>query len=342
MISNDSLDWIRKMPKVELHLHLDGTLEPELLWKIANRNNISLGHNSIEEIRDSFNFHSLSQFIDIFTKGMSVLIHEIDFYELTMSYMERAHENCIRHVEPFLDIQGHLCRNISMDVIMSGVTRALKDAKTKFGISSLLIINFVRDMSAENAMEVFEKCMAHKDSITAFGISSCELHNPPAKFKDIFVKANKEGFRLTAHAGEEGPPGYITEAIEILKVQRIDHGVRCLESEQVIGMLKQTRIPLTVCPLSNIALKVFPSLKEFPIHQLISHGLLITINSDDPAYFGGYLNKNFIDLFEISGVSKKDIFQLGRNGITASFLKDEEKMKLYEEFDNYIKIHDTK
>lgn len=324
---------IKMLPKAELHLHIEGTLEPELLLTLAERNKITLPHTTVESLRKAYHFENLQSFLDIYYLGMRVLIKEQDFYDLTWAYLERAKQNNIRHAEIFFDPQAHTERGIAFSTIMAGIHKALLDGKQKLNISSKLILCFLRDLSAELALSVLQQALPFKDFIDAVGLDSAEVNNPPSKFLKVFEEARKQGFKTVAHAGEEGPPDYIRQALDLLKVSRIDHGVRCLEDEALVTRLVKEQIPLTVCPLSNVKLRVFKDMKHHPLKKMLNKGLCVTVNSDDPAYFGGYINDNFIAAHTALNFSKEEIYQLAKNSFLASFLNESEKQLYLSELD---------
>ncbi len=319
---------IAKLPKAELHLHIEGTLEPELMLKLAERNHIQLKFNSIEEIKAAYNFSNLQDFLDIYYAGASVLITEQDFYDLTWEYLLKANADNIVHCEIFFDPQTHTDRGIAFDTVVNGINRALKDAEAQFGISSKLIMCFLRHLDQEAAMHVFEEALRHKDKIAAVGLDSSEQGNPPAKFQQVYEKAIENGFLTVAHAGEEGPATYVKEALDLLHVSRIDHGNHCLDDEALVGELVSRQVPLTVCPLSNLKLKVITDMKLHPLRTMLKKGLLVMLNSDDPAYFGGYLNDNYLAVAEALELTREDVVQLARNSIQASFLEQTQKERI--------------
>ena len=329
---------IKIIPKAELHLHIEGTLEPELLFKIANRNKIKLKHNSIEDLKSAYDFHNLQSFLDIYYEGADVLIHEEDFYDMTWAYLKKCKEENILHTEIFFDPQTHIERNVSFSTIVNGIDQALQDGKKQLDISSYLIMCFLRHLSAESAMDILEQSLPFKDKIIAIGLDSSEIGNPPSKFKEVFKKAMSYGYLTVAHAGEEGPPEYIWEALDVLKIFRIDHGICCLEDKLLVKELVKRQIPLTVCPLSNIKLKVFNELKEHNLKALLNAGLIATVNSDDPAYFGGYINENFIQTQKALNLTIGDIYTLAKNSFNASFLSKEEKNFFIEKLETKISM----
>ncbi len=330
------LEFIANLPKAELHLHIEGSLEPELMFEIAQRNGIKLPFATAEEVRSAYEFNNLQSFLDIYYQGASVLQKEQDFYDMTWAYLQRCGQENIIHTEVFFDPQTHTDRGIGFDVVIDGITRALKDGAEKLNISSQLILCFLRHLSAEAAMNTLDDALPYKDFIVAVGLDSAELGHPPKKFQAVFERALAEGFLTVAHAGEEGPPDYIWQALDLLKVQRIDHGVRCSEDAQLMQHLIEQRIPLTVCPLSNTKLRVFDTMQDHNILNLLERGLNVTVNSDDPAYFGGYLNANFMALHEALDMTRKQAVMLARNSFAASFVGDAEKQVLIERLDCYV------
>jgi len=322
------IDYIKRIPKAELHLHIEGTFEPELMFEIAKRNGIEINFNSIEELKAAYNFNNLQEFLDIYYAGAKVLITEQDFYDLTWAYLEKANDNNVIHTEIMFDPQTHTDRGIAFDTVINGIYSALKDAKREFGITSKLIMSFLRHLPQDSAFETFDNYYRHKEKISIIGLDSSELGNPPNKFKEIYEKALSEGLQLTAHAGEEGPPEYVWEALDILKVNRIDHGNRSLEDEKLVQRLVNEQIVLTVCPLSNLKLKVVDDLKNHPLRTMMNKGMNVTVNSDDPAYFGGYINQNFIKITNALGLSEQDIYELVKNSIESSFADKKRKLEM--------------
>ncbi len=325
--------FIRLVPKAELHLHIEGTLEPELMFTLAKRNKVKLRFEGVEEVRRAYQFSDLQSFLDIYYEGARVLLKEKDFYDLTWAYLERAVEDGVRHAEVFFDPQTHSARGVPFEAIVAGIHGALNAALPRLGISSRLIMCFLRHLSAEEAMKTLDESLAFKGWIDGVGLDSSEVSHPPAKFADVFSRARARGLRLVAHAGEEGPPEYIREALDVLHVSRIDHGVRCLEDSALVERLAKDRIPLTVCPLSNIKLRVFDSMRDHPLKTLLARGLCVCVNSDDPAYFGGYLADNFTALNKALGLSLDEVAGLARNSFEASFLEREKKERMYSEID---------
>ena len=328
-------NFIEGIPKAELHLHIEGTFEPELMFEIAHRNNIPINYQSVDELKKAYNFNNLQEFLDIYYAGASVLIHEQDFYDLTWAYLTKVHEQNLVHTEIFFDPQTHTDHGISFDTVIQGIHNALIDGKDKLGISSQLIMCFLRHLVEASAFETLEQALPYKNWIAGVGLDSSELGHPPSKFERVFSKAMDEGFITLAHAGEEGPAEYVWEAINLLKVSRIDHGNRSLDDDQLIKYIAEKQIPLTVCPLSNLELKVVEDLKDHPLLQLMEAGVMVTINSDDPAYFDGYMNENYIQISAALNFSKKQIAQLAKNSFKASFLPDKKKEKLISQVENY-------
>ena len=319
------------MPKAELHLHIEGSIEPELMFKLAKRNKVAIPFKSVDEVKLAYNFQNLQSFLDIYYRGANVMIEKKDFFDLTWSYMLKCKENNIVHTEIFFDPQTHTTRGVKFDLVINNIHDALVKAKNELGISSKIIMCFLRHLDEESAFKTLDQALAHKDKIIGVGLDSSELGNLPSKFERVFRKAIEEGFLTVAHAGEEGPPQYIWEALDFLKVKRIDHGVRCLEDEKLTKKLRDEQIPLTVCPLSNIRLCVFKKLEDHNLKKMLDKGLLVMVNSDDPAYFGGYLNTNLIKCQEALNLSKEDIKKLAINSFKSSFLSKGEKKKWIDE-----------
>jgi adenosine deaminase len=333
----DLTTLIQNIPKAELHLHIEGTLEPELMMKLAQRNGVEIPFASVAEIRSAYEFSDLQSFLDIYYAGARVLLQEQDFYDLTWAYLERAANDNVRHTEIFFDPQTHTERGIKFDTVLNGICGALQDGESRLGITFELIMCFLRHLSAADAMAILEEAIPHKNRIRAVGLDSSEVGHPPSKFVDVFDRAREEGFLTVAHAGEEGPPEYIWEALDLLKVQRIDHGVRSLEDPKLVTRLANEQVPLTVCPLSNVKLRVFETLEEHNLKRLLDAGLCATINSDDPAYFGGYIGENFLQTQAALNLSADDIQMLARNSFTASFLNDKETGQHLETIDRIIR-----
>lgn len=318
-------EFIAGLPKAELHLHIGGTFEPELMIAVASRNGKQLAYDSIEELKAAYRFNNLQEFLDLFHMGTSVLMKEQDYYDMTWAYMERVHADQVKHTEIFFDAQTHTERGISFDTVINGIKHALSDAESEFGITSCLIPSFLRHLGEEQAFVMFREAMQYRDWITAFGLASSELGHPPSKFKRVFDAVRAEGFPTLAHAGEEGPADYIWEALELLEIDRLDHGNRSIEDESLIEEIKKRDIALTLCPLSNLELKVIHDIKDHPVKVMMEKGLKVTVNSDDPAYFGGYINANFEAVAEAVDLSKDQLVELAVNSFQYSFLPEAEK-----------------
>ncbi|WP_168389879.1 adenosine deaminase [Acinetobacter indicus] len=321
----NQLELIRALPKAELHVHIEGTFEPELMFAIAQRNNIAIPYQSVEEVKEAYNFHNLQSFLDIYYAGANVLVHEQDFYDLAWAYFEKCAEDQVVHTEMFFDPQTHTDRGIAFATVINGLQRACNDAQSKLGISSRLIMCFLRHLSEEAAFATLEQALPYKEQIIAVGLDSSEVGHPPAKFARVFAKAREYGFLVVAHAGEEGPPKYIWEALDLLKVNRIDHGVRSEEDPALMQRLIQDEMPLTVCPLSNLKLCVVQDMQQHNIRRLLQQGVKVTVNSDDPSYFGGYMNDNFIAITEALDLTADELKQLAINSFEASFLPAAQK-----------------
>lgn len=317
-------EFIRLIPKAELHVHIEGTLEPSLIFKIAKRNQIPLCYKSVSDLKRVYNFSNLQSFLNIYYEGVKILRKECDFYDMTRAFVEKLKTQNVKHVEIFFDPQAHTNRGISFETVIKGIHNALKDGREKYGISFRLIMCFLRHLSSDSAFEVLEKSIPFCNLISGVGLDSTELGNPPSKFSGVFKKARELGYKTVAHAGEEGPPEYIWQVIEDLQVSRIDHGIRCIEDKTLVEELVKKQIPLTICPLSNVKLRVFKDLKDHNLKRLLDLGLKVTINSDDPAYFGGYINENFLESYKSLVLNHKDIYKLAKNSFEASFLSDDE------------------
>ena len=325
------------IPKAELHLHIEGTLEPELMFKLAERNGIKIKYDSVEELKKAYNFSNLQDFLDIYYEGTRVLVEEQDFYDLTWMYLKKISTQNVLHTEVFFDPQTHTNRDINFSTVIKGIHRALVDGEEKLGLSTKLIMCFLRHLDEESAIETLGEALEYKNWITAVGLDSSEIGNPPSKFERVFKEAREEGFLTVAHAGEEGPTEYIWEALKLLEVSRIDHGNHSLDDENLVMELAKRRMPLTLCPLSNLKLKVVQSLKNHPLKIMMEKGLMVTVNSDDPAYFDGYLNENYLAVTEALNLTLEDIYQLARNSFQASFLGDNEKEKFLTMVDEYYR-----
>lgn len=330
---------MRGIPKAELHLHIEGSLEPAMVFALAAKNAVRLAYPSIEALREAYRFENLQSFLDIYYAGADVLRTEDDFYLMTLAYLERAQHDGVVHVEIFFDPQTHTLRGISYAAVVQGISRALSQGQQRLGISYRLIPCFLRHLSAEDAMRTFEQALPLRKLIHGFGLDSSESGNPPAKFAEVFARARAAGFPVVAHAGEEGPPEYIQQALDILQVARIDHGVRCEADPALVERLARTQVPLTVCPLSNIKLKVFDRLEDHNLKRLLDRGLCVTVNSDDPAYFGGYIADNLLAVQQALHLSHADIAQLAANSIRASFLDQSEQAPLLARIDVYASAH---
>ncbi len=318
-------NFIKKVPKSELHLHIEGSLEPELMFKLSKRNKVEIPFKSIEEIKSAYNFSNLDSFLKIYYEGSNVLISEEDFFDLTWEYILRCKQDNIVHTEIFFDPQSHTERGIEFNTVLSGIHKALEKANFELGITSKIIMCFLRHLDEKPCFQVLKEATKHKDKIIGVGLDSSEKGNPPQKFKNLFGAAIKEGFLTVAHAGEEGPPEYIWDSLNLLKVKRIDHGVQCLKDEKLVEILKEKNIPLTVCPLSNIKLCVFDKLENHNLKKMLDKGLRVMVNSDDPAYFGGYLNANLIETSKALNLSLDDVKILIQNSFKSSFLDDKTK-----------------
>ena len=327
---------LRQMPKAELHIHIEGSLEPELIFALARRNGVPLPYASVDALRSAYAFTNLQSFLDIYYAGASVLITEQDFYDMAMAYFARAAADHVTHTELFFDPQTHTARGVSMQTVINGLHRACVDAQTQFGVSALLIMCFLRHLSEEEAFETLEQALPYQDKIIGIGLDSGEVGNPPEKFARVFARCRELGFHLVAHAGEEGPPAYVWTALDVLKVERIDHGVQSSKDALLMQRLAKDRIALTVCPLSNLKLCVFPDLASHNLRQLLDAGLAATVNSDDPAYFGGYMNENFTQTFAAGPLTARHAYTLARNSFEASFIDASAKARQVERLDAYF------
>ena len=319
------LEFIKKSPKAELHLHIEGTLEPEQMFVLAKKNNIQIPFKSIEDVKSAYNFNNLESFLKIYYEGTKVLVKEQDFFDLTWAYALKCQEENIVHTEIFFDPQTHIERGIKFDVVINGIYSALLKAEKQFGLSFKIIMCFLRHLDELSCFKILDQAILHKEKIFGVGLDSSEMGNPPSKFKRLFKKASENNFIAVAHAGEEGPPKYIWEALELLNVSRIDHGVQCIKDKKLVAELIRRQIPLTVCPLSNIKLKVFKTLKEHSLKKMLDLNLMVTVNSDDPAYFGGYLNQNLIEVQKALYLSRSDVKKLIINSFKSSFLTEIQK-----------------
>ena len=316
---------LRLMPKAELHMHIEGSLEPELMFALAQRNGLVVPYPDVEALRSAYVFDDLQSFLDIYHAGTLVLRTEQDFYDMAHAYLARAAADRVLHAEIFFDTQTHTGHGVSADVVVRGLHRACVDARAEFGISSALILCFLRHLSEQQAFECLEQVLPQRDLLLGVGLASSEVGHPPEKFARVFARARALGFRLVAHAGEEGPPEYIWSALDVLKVERIDHGVQAVKDTALMARLARERIPLTLCPLSNLKLRVFPTLQQHSVRQMLEAGIVATLNSDDPAYFGGYVNENFTQTFKALGLTAQNAWQLASNSFEASFIDDARK-----------------
>lgn len=330
------IEFIEKMPKAELHIHIEGSLEPELMFELGRRNGIDLPFATVEEIRAAYRFDNLQSFLDIYYQAANVLQTEQDFFAMTRAYLQRCRAQNIIHTEIFFDPQTHTDRGISLEAVICGMVRARDDAREKLGISSRLIMCFLRHLSVRAAMETLQQALPYKKHIIGVGLDSSEAGHPPEDFRSVFERALAEGFLTVAHAGEEGPPEYIRQAVELLQVSRIDHGVRCSEDAELVKLLVARQIPLTVCPLSNVKLRVFDKMSDHNILTLLESGLKVTVNSDDPAYFGGYLNENYLALHRDLNMTREQAIRLARNSFEASFTGEKEKQALTACLERYV------
>ena len=335
MNTEDLQTLVRTIPKAELHVHIEGTLEPGLIFRLAGCNRVKLKHSSIEELHLAYRFSKLQEFLDIYYQGAGVLLQEEDFYDLTMAYLAKCHEENIVHTEIFFDPQTHTHRGVPLKTVVAGIHLALVHAKQKWNITSRLIPNFLRHLSEEDAIACFQQLLGFREYFAGFGLDSSELGNPPAKFEQLFKMIKEEGFLTVAHAGEEGPAQNVWDSIRLLEVSRIDHGVRSVDDPELLKELARLQMPLTVCPLSNLKLKVVNDLRDHPLKKLLDHKVLATVNSDDPAYFGGYLSQNLIEIAEALDLTKEEIIQLAKNSFTASFLDEADKQKWITELNKF-------
>ena len=325
---------LQLMPKAELHMHIEGSLEPELMFALAQRNGIGMAYADVEALRRAYVFDDLQSFLDIYHAGTQVLRTEQDFYDMAHAYFVRAAADNVLHTEIFFDTQTHTAHGVSVEVVINGLYRACLAARVEFGMSASLILCFLRHLSEEAAFECLEQVMPFRDKLVGVGLASSELGHPPEKFARVFARCRALGLRLVAHAGEEGPPAYIWSALDALKVERIDHGVQALKDPVLMARLVKDRIPLTVCPLSNLKLRVIPNLTQHNLGQLLKAGIVATVNSDDPSYFGGYINQNFTETFNALALTAQDAYQLARNSFEASFIEEAQKRVFYDRLDS--------
>jgi len=328
--------FLHDLPKAELHLHIEGTLEPEMMFALSKRNDVPVPYLSADAVRRAYVFQGLQTFLDIYYAGCNVLLTEQDFYDLTWAYLQRAALQNVRHAEIFFDPQTHTGRGVAFETVVNGIHRALQDGQQRFALSSRLILCFLRHLSADDAMATLQQALPFKDRITAVGLDSSEVGHPPEKFQAVFDRARQEGWLTVAHAGEEGPAEYVWQALDLLKVQRIDHGVRSLEDKKLVERLVDEQVPLTVCPLSNVKLQLFRSLEQHNLKAMLDQGVCATVNSDDPAYFGGYVEDNFSAVQSALKLSREDIVQLAKNSFRASFLPVDDKQRYLAEIDQVM------
>jgi len=329
-------NFINNLPKAELHLHIEGSFEPALMFEIAKRNKIKIPFESVEEIEKAYQFDCLQDFLDIYYQGAQVLIEEQDFYDLTYSYLKKCASQNVRHTEIMFDPQTHTDRGVSFEAVINGISNACDDAQNKLGVSSILIMSFLRHLSEEEAFKTLKQSLPFKDKITAIGLDSSEKGNPPTKFKNVFKASVEEGYIPLAHAGEEGDADYVWEAIDILKIKRIDHGNNSLQDPKLIQEIIKRDLALTVCPLSNTALQVVDDLKKHPLKKMMDLGLKVTVNSDDPAYFGGQVNQNYVEIQKALNLTKKDLYNLAKNSFQYALIDKELKTKYLDELESYF------
>lgn len=336
-MSPSIVSTVQQMPKAELHMHIEGSLEPDMIFALARRNDVSLAYSSVERLRRAYSFSDLQSFLDVYYAGASVLLKEQDFFDMTWAYLLRAKADNILHTEIFFDPQTHIERGVGFATVVNGIHRALQQGQAELGITSGLIMCFLRHLSEADAFATLELALPHRDKFIGIGLDSSEKGHPPEKFTRLFAHCRKLGLRLVAHAGEEGPPAYIKTAIDVLRAERIDHGVRCTEDPALTQRLARDGIPLTVCPLSNVKLGVFERIEQHNLMQLLDAGIVATVNSDDPAYFGGYLNDNFVAIFNALPLKRRHAYQLARNSFTAAFLPQDVKQSYIDRLDGFFR-----
>jgi adenosine deaminase len=329
-------ELLRRMPKAELHIHIEGSLEPELMLAMAQRNGVALPYPDVEALRKAYDFSNLQSFLDIYYAGASVLVTERDFFDMAWAYLEKARADNVVHTEIFFDPQTHTARGIPMETVVNGLHRACVQARTQLGVDASLILCFLRHLSEQEAFETLEQALPLRDRFIGVGLDSSEVGHPPEKFARVFARCRELGLHLVAHAGEEGPPEYVWTALDLLKVERIDHGVQSSKDERLMQRLARDKVPLTVCPLSNLKLCVFPRLADHNLPHLLEAGLVATVNSDDPAYFGGYMNDNFLQTFEATGLTAQQAWQLAANSFEASFAEAAQKKKYRDRLDEVV------
>jgi len=328
--------FIAGLPKAELHVHIEGTFEPELMYALAQRNGVPFRYASVEALREAYRFGNLQDFLDLYYQGMGVLLHEQDFYDLAMAYFRRAAQQNVRHAEIMFDPQGHTDRGVPFQTMIDGLWRAKADAEKQFGMTVSMILCFLRHLDEESAIKTLEESLAWRDRFIGVGLDSSEQGHPPAKFRRVFAAARKTGLKAVAHAGEEGPPAYVWEALDLLQVDRIDHGNRALEDEKLVQRLAAGKMPLTVCPLSNLRLCVIDSMAQHPMRKMLQAGLMATVNSDDPAYFGGYVTENYLAVQQALGLTQAEILTLAANGFRAAFIDEADKARHLAALDAYV------
>jgi adenine deaminase len=326
-------ELLRAMPKAELHIHIEGSLEPELIFALAQRNGVGIPYASVEELRRAYAFTNLQSFLDIYYAGASVLLKEQDFFDMARAYLQRAAADNVVRAEIFFDPQTHTARGVAMETVIDGLHRACEQASRELGVSAALILCFLRHLSEEEAFATLEAALPYRDKFIGVGLDSSEVGHPPEKFARVFARCRELGLHLVAHAGEEGPPAYVWTALDLLKVERVDHGVQSTKDAALMARLARDRIPLTVCPLSNLKLCVFPKLADHNLRELLEGGLVATVNSDDPAYFGGYMNDNFLQTFAATGLQARHAYQLAKNSFEASFIDAAARQRYIERLD---------
>jgi len=329
-------EWLCDMPKAELHLHIDGSLQAQRMLQLAAKNSISLPYSTVEEVELAYNFNNLQSFLNLYYMGASVLIDEEDFYNLMMDYLIKCREQNVLHTEIMVEPQTYAPNGVSFETMMNGFNTAIEEARTTWGQSVLLILSFLRHLSEQECIQTLQQAEPFRDKFVAIGLASAEVGNPPEKFQELYTRAREQGYKAVAHAGEEGPPQYVWDSLNLLNVQRIDHGVRSIEDVELLKRLRDDKVPLTVCPLSNVRLCVFDQIADHNILELLDQGIRVTVNSDDPAYFGGYINENFLVLKNELGMTKEQAAQLARNSFTASFLPHEKSSEMLQRLDDYI------
>ena len=331
-------EFLKEIPKAELHIHIEGSLEPEMMFEMSARNGVRLRYDSVRKLREAYDFADLQSFLDLYYEGTQVLLYERDFYDVTWAYLQKASSQGVRHAEIFFDPQAHTDRGVDLGTVITGLCNAIEEGERRLGTSSHLIMCFLRHRNSEEAMETLRRALPYQDWIVGVGLDSSEAGHPPEDFEAVFEEAGRHGFRKVAHAGEEGPPEYIRQALDGLGATRIDHGVRCMEDPELVRRLREEQVPLTVCPLSNVRLRVFPSVEELPVKRMLGEGLCVTVNSDDPAYFGGYMADNYFAVRDGLGFSREEFRAVAENSFKASFLSEGEKKSLLEKLGSYFEM----